>query len=82
VATIAPRAQLKRSRRGRREDIFPMFVGEQRQRVWPVQPYAGCFADNVALSLLLVSEPSLPTVAVGQVMRPPFRRLATVLLKK
>ncbi len=66
MATIAPRAQLKRSRRGRREDIFPMFVGEQRQRVWPVQPYAGCLADNVALSLPLVSEPSPTRVPLNR----------------
>jgi len=36
VAAIAPRAQLKRSRSGRQEAIFPMFVVEQcRETVRP-----------------------------------------------
>ncbi len=34
MAAIAPQAHLQRSRSGRREVIFPMFVTEQRQTVW------------------------------------------------
>ena len=56
MAAIAARARLKRSRSGRREAVFPMFVAEQRQTVWPVQSYTGYLADNVALSLPLVSD--------------------------
>ena len=34
MAAIAAQAHLKRSRSGRREAVFPMFVAEQRQTVW------------------------------------------------
>ena len=83
MAAIAVRGRRKQSRSGRREAIVPMFVDEQRQTVWsPFSCYAGDLPVNVSLSLPLVSEPSLPTSAVRQLMRPLLRRSATVLLKE
>jgi hypothetical protein len=34
VATIVQRGPIKRSKSDRREATFPMFVAEQRQRLW------------------------------------------------
>ena len=59
MAAIAAQAQLKRSRSGRREAIFPMFVAEQRQTVWSRSVHAGYLPANVSLSLPLVSESGL-----------------------
>ena len=41
MAANAAQARLKRSRSGRREAIFPMFVAEQSQTVWSRSVHAG-----------------------------------------
>ena len=56
MAAIAAQAHLKRSRSGRREAVFAMFVAEQRQTIWSGSVHAGCLPANVSLSLPLVSE--------------------------
>ena len=55
MAAIAAQAHLKRSRSGRREAIFPMFVAEQRQTIWSRSVHTGYLPANVSLSLPLVS---------------------------